>query len=192
MQLIATLWYIKKLNQLKKVILVFLTLFTYGICSAQTEIKAPFNIKVKIKKNSNDSIKNVEIKLTNLSFKTYYLSNYLPTNSTYSADSICGFSLNYTNNYSDPLISPNAIVDFIVWKPFQTVRIQKSKVSDSIKTVYVDFDYINRQILNEKNKKIVSKNKKKNRIEMTYQEFFNNVWLSNDAFIFLDYKIKVK
>lgn len=174
------------MDGLKNLITFFFLLFNLFAYS-QTTLEAPFKLKVKIKEGKNDSIKTINVKIKNLSFNTYYISNY-PLNSNYIQDSICGFSLNYSINQSDPLLMPNEKVDFYVAKPFHSVSFEKEKISKQLNVVYVDFEFIAKHQLKSKNKKLIKENIKKGKLILSHYQFFNEIWYTDNASRIAEYK----
>lgn len=171
-----------------KLLFTLLTFIAIQTGYSQSEIQYPFKLKVNINQSNGDSVKTVSIKIVNRSLETYYLSKYPPSNSNYVSDSLCGFSMNYSVNYSDPLLMPKMKIDFWKLKPFQSIKIEKEKLSDYIGKIYIDFDYFS---INSLSDSIVSALREHSgkRINLTMEQFFNEIYFTDKSTFFFEEKM---
>tara|TARA_B100000965_G_scaffold402288_1_gene427925 strand:+ start:1101 stop:1631 length:531 start_codon:yes stop_codon:yes gene_type:complete len=158
---------------------------------AQTEIKAPFKVSAKVSDVKNDSTELINIRIRNLSSNTYFIANY-PYGFLNPIDSIGYVSLNYSSNYSDPLLMPNDTVDFLVLKPFRSIKIVRERLIKSIDLLQLDFEFIAEHKLDKRNLEVITKNRKKRRLTLTHREFFNDIWYADNATRIVEYELKIK
>lgn len=175
------------MTKITLILALILSIYSVGISQ---EINAPFRLKVKIDENHSDSTKLVTLKVCNNSFKTYFVSDH-PPNSTYLNDSLCGFSLNYSNSYSDPLVTPYIILELWKLSPFKCFEVDKVKKSDYLKTVFVDFDFYAKSTV-KKFDIDLDKVKRKNKYALTVEEYFVDLFFKTEVNSFLSYKINLK
>jgi len=175
------------MNKIFPILVFFLIIFKVGISQ---EIDNPFKIKINVNDNHSDSTKLVTLKVCNYSLKTYFVSDY-PPNSKYLNDSLCGFSLNYSNSYSDPLITPYIILELWKLSPFQCFKVEKIRESNYLKTAFVDFDYYSKSTINNLNIDL-SKIKRKRKYSLTVEEYFNDLFFKADINSYLSYKINLQ
>lgn len=172
----------------KKVILLILTMLNFNICFSQEGIKSPFKFDVKIN-NYSDSSKLVSLKVCNKSFKTIFVSDY-PPSSSYLDESLCSFSLNYSTNYSDPMLMPN--IELKMWKlsPFRCFNVDKIKKTNHINTIYVDFDFYFKSFI-KKSSVNLTQAKDKKKVTLTMKEFFVELFFEVKQLSYLSEKIKI-
>ena len=162
-------------------------IFNVGISQ---EIDNPFKLKVNVNDSYSDSTMLVTLKVCNYSFKTYYVSDY-PPNSKYHNDSLCGFSLNYSNSYSDPLVTPYIVLELWKLSPFQCFKVDKIRKSNYLKTAYVDFDYFSKSTVNSLNVDL-TKVKKKRKYSLTVEEYFVDLFFKAETNSYLSYRINLQ
>ena len=174
-----------------RITLLFFSIF-YGLIGySQSEIDAPFKIKVKVKKASDDSAGIIKVRIRNLSTKTFYISNY-PAKYINPIDSIGYISLNYSENYSDPLLMPDLTVAFFKLKPFRSIVIERQRLINSINILHLDFEFIAKDRLNKKNRELILENRNNDTLVLTHQEFFNDIWYADKATRVVEYLLKTK
>lgn len=169
--------------------LILLSFFFFaGIGLAQEPLKAPFYIEAMVKEGANDSSKTVQIKIKNQSFNTYYLSCN-PSGASYKEDSVCLVSLNYTNRYALFLCVPNFDLDFMVLKPFKTISFNKTKESNEISRVDIDFDFIAKKKLSKKNSVLVKKDTTRDMAKIKLVDFYTEIYLYNQEARMVSYEL---
>ena len=165
------------MNTIKNILSIcFLCLLALNSFSQNKSISKKFLFTVKVDTSLQNNETEVYLTIQNRSLKTVYISNHNYKNSYYLSDSICGFSLNYTENYSDPLLIPNMEISFYRLKPYGKICVSKTKKNKVIKQVTLDFDYFIKSQL-KKNKTSYSIKKDKLYIEMI--KFYKDIYQEN-------------
>lgn len=175
------------MNKITPVLIFFLIICKIGISQ---EIDNPFKININVSDSHSDSTKLVTLKVCNYSLKTYFISDN-PPNSKYHNDSLCGFILNYSNSYSDPLVTPYIVLELWKLSPLQCFKVEKIRKSNFLKTAYVDFDYYSKSIINSLNIDL-TKVKKKRKYSLTVEEYFVDLFFKTETNSYLSYKINLQ